>query len=121
MNNKDNNHPTPTVGSNLHPTELRCPNQCGAFREIIDKMYRTHLEKNQDYSPANIRAMGELGLSTRVWDKVARLLNLMGFDIERGTYSSKKEPKNESIDDTLLDLANYAIIWQIYRQNKWGK
>ena len=106
-----------------HPTEIARPEQVEAFREIIEKMYVTHLEKNFDYSPANILGTGEPGLMTRVWDKVARLMNLMGFKIEIASsrYEQPCQPKNESIDDTILDLAVYAIIWQIYRQGKWGK
>jgi len=107
----------------LHPTEINCPEQCKSFMEIIMKMYDVHLEKNSDYSPANILATGELGLVTRLWDKIARLLNLYGFrfKIEKGTYDKPKNPKNESIEDTLMDNAVYSIIGLILRTNKWGK
>jgi len=104
-----------------HPTEEACPEQCYEFLKIIARMYDLHLSKNQDYSPQNIKAVGEIGLATRIWDKTARLLNLIGFNIENGTYSRPKEPNNESVDDTLLDLSTYAIIWLIYKQGKWGK
>ena len=89
--------------------------------EIIQKLYNVHLDKNLDYSPHNITATGEVGLTTRLWDKMARLMNLQGFDISTGKFSGQKEAKNESIDDTLVDLANYAIIALIYRSGKWGK
>lgn len=65
----------------LHPTEVRCPQQVRAFREIVGKMYRTHLDKNSDYSPANILATGNVGLVTRLWDKVARFANLTGHTV----------------------------------------
>ena len=67
-----------------HPTELRRPLQSQRFREIVDKMYQTHLEKNTDYSPANLLATGTIGISTRIWDKTARLANLLGVNIEIG-------------------------------------
>ncbi len=108
----------------LHPSEIRAPQQATSFAEILGKMYRTHLEKNADYSPANILATGEVGLVTRLWDKTARLLNLMGFRFTitaAGTYDSPRSPKNESIDDTYQDMAVYAIIGLLLRQNKWGK
>lgn len=107
----------------LHPTEQRAPNQVQAFRETLGQMYRTHLDKNADYSPANILGTGEVGLATRLWDKTARFMNLMGFKIdvsEPAQYSSPKEPKHESIDDTLIDLAVYAIIGRLLRAGKWG-
>lgn len=108
----------------LHPTEIRCPEQVQAFRELIGKAYRTHLSKNADYSPSNILLTGELGLVTRIWDKAARLLSLSGFQFDithAGTFTHPKQPKNEPIEDTLLDLMVYAIIGLLLRRNKWGK
>jgi hypothetical protein len=48
-------------------------------------------------------------------------MNLSGFDIRTGEYTEPKEAKNESVDDTLLDLANYAIIALLVRKGKWGQ
>jgi hypothetical protein len=56
-----------------------------------------------------------------MWDKMARLLNLTGWDITTGKQTSVKSPNNESVDDTLMDLASYALIMLVYRQGKWGK
>jgi 5'-nucleotidase len=106
-----------------HPTELNRPHQCKAFYELMDKMYQVHLDKNQDYSPANILGTGEIGLCTRTWDKTSRLMNLHGFriEIENMRFDKPQDPKNESIDDNIQDLAVYAIIWQLYRKGVWGK
>jgi 5'(3')-deoxyribonucleotidase len=111
---------TPPVA---HETEIRAPAQVKAFREIIEKMYSVHLDKNADYSPANILGAGEIGIMTRVWDKVARLMNLMGFrlNIEKSEFATPKMPREEAVEDSILDLAVYAIIWLIYRQGSWGK
>lgn len=108
----------------LHPTEIKCPEQAQAFRETVGKMYRIHLSKNADYSPANILATGELGVVTRLWDKTARLMNLTGIQFEHLLHTGvfpPKEPKHEAIDDTYLDLAVYAIIGLLLRKNKWGR
>jgi len=112
----------PTIPE-LHPTEIKSPIQCRAFREYQAKMYITHLIKNQDYSPANILGTGEIGLVTRLWDKIARLMNLTGFDvtIAKSSFDKPKEAKNESIDDTYLDLANYGLIGKLLRDGKWGR
>ena len=108
----------------LHSTEILSPEQCQAFREVTGKMYRTHLDKNADYSPANILLTGETGLVTRLWDKTARLLNLTGFKFQALLHEDvrpPKKPKNESIEDTYIDLSVYAIIGLLLRRGKWGK
>jgi hypothetical protein len=108
----------------LHRTEIISPIQCQAFREITGRMYRTHLQKNADYSPANILLTGEPGLVTRLWDKTARLLNLTGFKFQAllcEGIEPPRNPKNESIDDTYMDMSVYAIIGLLLRQGKWGK
>lgn len=107
-----------------HAAELRCPEQTKAFREVLGQMLRTHHSKNSDYSAANILATGELGLVTRLWDKVARLMNLSGFRFElvaAGEYTAPRTPKHESIDDTLMDTAVYAVIGKLLRMGKWGR
>lgn len=105
----------------LHPTEISAPEQCKAFREVLDKMYQTHLDKNADYSPMNILATGNVGVVTRIWDKAARLMNLTGFNIRTGELGLERRAKNEAIEDTLLDLANYAVIALLLRRKQWGK
>lgn len=108
--------------TDLHPTEKNYPEQTKMFREILDEMYKTHLDKNQDYSPYNINATGMIGIVTRFWDKTARIMNLFGFDIATGTFnSSKGEPKNEPIEDSFIDSANYSVIALIFRAGKWGR
>jgi hypothetical protein len=106
-----------------HPTEVLRPIQAEAFVNTVMKMYRVHLDKNADYSPANILGVGEIGLVTRLWDKMARLLNLVGFrmEIASSRFEAPLKPKNESIDDNLMDMAVYAIIGQLLRKGKWGK
>lgn len=82
----------PDIPQCLHLTEQRSPLQSRRFLSVVMQMYRTHLAKNADYSPVNILGTGELGLVTRLWDKVARLLNLYGFDLKaaKGEYSGKR-------------------------------
>ena len=111
------------VAPQKHPTEIKCPEQAAGFREIVERMYATHLNKNADYSPANILGTGELGLATRIWDKCIRYLNLIGFDIraELVQYRGPQVAKNESIEDTLQDMSVYAIIGLLLRSGKWGR
>lgn len=104
-------------------TEQRCPQQCEAFLSTVMNMYRVHLRKNADYSPANILGTGEIGLTTRVWDKMARIMHLTGFQLDlRGSrFDHSRTPKNESLTDSWMDMAVYAVIWLIHATGKWGK
>lgn len=105
-----------------HITETKYPEQTKRFREILDEMYQVHLDKNRDYSPANILATGIVGLGTRIWDKTARICSLLGWDLQTGEYSSERKSTNdESIEDNLKDLGVYSIIARIFREGKWGK
>jgi len=107
----------------LHPTVASRPLQTREFLRVVFDMYKVHLDKNADYSPANILGTGEVGLMTRVWDKVSRLMNLNGFhiDVELKEFSRSTAPKNESIEDSIMDLAVYCVIWLLYRKGVWGR
>ena len=50
------------------------------------------------------------GLRVRMYDKLARLNNMAGKDAT---------PNYESIEDTLVDLANYAIIGLLVQRGQW--
>lgn len=97
------------------------PEQTEEFKAITKAMYNLHVAKMKDYSPWNMKGTGELGAVVRLWDKTARLMNLYGFDIATGKFSGKKTVTFETIEDNLLDLANYAIITLILMKGKWGK
>ena len=71
------------------------------------------LKKHSDYGPKNISESpgGALnGLRVRIWDKVARLNNLIDSGVE---------PANESLRDSFVDLANYSMIALLVIDGKW--
>ena len=71
------------------------------------------LSKHKDYGPKNIAHSpgGPLnGLRVRMWDKFARINNLI---------DSKKKPEHESLRDSFLDMANYAIIAMLVLDGEW--
>lgn len=108
----------------ISPTEYKYPIQVSAFMDKLMQMYRVHLKKNEDYSPANIMGAGQIGIATRLWDKTARLMNLMGFDIgiSHSTYSQPTGAhRYESIEDNAMDLSVYGLIFQLYREGNWGR
>ena len=78
--------------------------------ELLDILYKKH----QDYGPLNIAHApgGALnGLRVRMHDKLARLNHL----IDNGDT-----PNYETIEDTLVDLANYAIIGLMVQRGQWA-
>lgn len=107
----------------LHLTQIKYPVQVEAYMHEIMSGYRTHLKKNADYSPANVAGPGEIGIATRIWDKCVRLMNLVGFDISvsKSEFRAGKEPSNESIEDTYMDLHVYGVIGKLHRRGLWGR
>jgi hypothetical protein len=80
---------------------------------ILQTLYDTMLKKHEDYGPMNIAGApgGPMnGLRVRMYDKLARLNNLV---------DTGDTPNYESIEDTLLDLANYAIIGLLVQRGQW--
>ena len=58
--------------------------------------------KQHDYGSENINKFGYEGLKVRMWDKIARINNLL----ERGSKAS-----NESLKDSYLDLFGYCVLF----------
>jgi hypothetical protein len=78
-------------------------------QESIDLLVKKH----EDYGPTNIANApgGALnGLRVRMHDKMARINHL----IDMG-----KEPENESLRDSFMDLGNYAIIALMVLDGDW--
>jgi hypothetical protein len=70
-------------------------------------------KKNCDYGAnddcfANFRMFGELGFAVRLSDKLSRIKTLL----TRGSA----EVKDESIEDTIIDMANYCHLLLAFRK-----
>ncbi|MDQ3223962.1 MAG: DUF1599 domain-containing protein [Gemmatimonadota bacterium] len=81
----------------------------GQAKDLADLLIRKH----GDYGPDNIaRAPGGAlnGVVVRLHDKMSRLAHLS----ETG-----KAPNNESIRDTYMDMANYALIGLMILDGQW--
>lgn len=84
------------------------------FRLIAEEMASLYETKHADYG-SNFEDLfakfGMLSSIIRFYDKVQRLENM--------TQTGKQNVKDESIEDTLKDLANYSIMTLIeVRRNK---
>ena len=88
-----------------------------AFKILTDKMYNTYKKKHKDYGQVNIDTwdkFGPVSMLTRMYDKLGRLDNLL-------VKQQKRLVLDESIDDTLLDLANYALMTLLEVQRRRQK
>lgn len=107
--------------------------QYKSFKKLLQKLLLVHLKKNLDYSPLNIIATGEIGIQARLLDKIIRIMNLTGWEINPKVMKvlgpgeslfnftgKKKDAQNEAAEDAYLDgMYNYIAI--LFRQGKWGK
>lgn len=99
------------------------------FDSILEEMKAIRRKKRQDYSNpyvdpggtglANLIKQGWEGVVVRMQDKMDRL---NGFAVQ-SIVEGKPKPANETVEDTFLDAANYAILGLIlYRQKiSWRK
>ncbi len=99
------------------------------FLQKLEEGYKHNVEisrkKNSDYAAdgdafKNFRASEtfgvpvEVAILVRMSDKFARIGNLLN-------KNTPGEVKDESVADTLSDLANYAMILKVYIDHKNGK
>ena len=83
--------------------------------KVGDEVTDILIKKQADYGPHNIgRAPGGPlnGLIVRIHDKVSRILHLTSNDVD---------PQNESLRDSYVDLANYALIALMVLDGTWPK
>jgi hypothetical protein len=81
--------------------------------DVLDSAGNLLLSKHHDYGPKNIAGSpgGPInGLRVRMWDKIARINNLV---------DNNKNPNNESLRDSFLDLLNYSAIALMVLDNNW--
>jgi len=82
-----------------------------AFELVCDEMLEMFIKKHKDYGKGNILDTRELGIAFRVSDKLNRLKHLL---------INSKNPVNESIEETWVDIGVYVIIAVMLRRN-WFK
>ena len=83
------------------------------FKALTAKMLEITTAKNNDYGGAsdpfkNFRSFEELGILVRISDKMARL--------KTAIVEKRKFEVDESLKDTALDLANYALLLICYME-----
>jgi len=97
------------------------------FYKLLKKMETIHDMKNSDYSEANdalsnfkiserFGIPAHVGVLVRISDKFSRVSQL----IKKG--ENNNSVKDEKIEDTLLDMANYCLLMIIlYKERMFKK
>lgn len=91
-------------------------NKIKMHKEICEELNKVYEQKNSDYGDSFGQTFDKLGVIsavTRITDKYNRLVSLCTKSEE------ERKVKDESIEDTLLDMANYCMMTVIeLRKNK---
>ena len=103
------------------PVKMRTLNNCVddslidenvvSFRAIQDKLVNIYAKKNHDYGDSFNEGCNELGVGyafSRIFDKTKRFQTLA-----KGIMNNNLsiEVQDETIEDTIMDLANYCMMY----------
>lgn len=96
------------------------------FEQLLEKMRAIHSKKNEDYASSvnkfeNFERSAELmNWFENRYDK--SFVNLIGTKLARLStlLNSNKEPNNESVEDSFLDLCTYCALWASYHKFMGG-
>lgn len=107
------------------PVKMRTLNNCVddslidenvvSFRDIQDKLVKIYAKKNHDYGDSFNEGCNELGIGyafSRIFDKTKRFQTLA-----KGIMNNNLsiEVQDETIEDTIMDLANYCMMYLAWR------
>lgn len=105
--------------------EKEYPELSKEFKKIQKEQYELFARKMMDYGLNNVTLGGDIvnnnddkkfsltGLTIRLTDKINRLRNLV--------VSGKQYVKDEGMEDTFIDIANYGVIGMLVGRNRWKK
>ncbi len=91
------------------------PEQFAEFDAVLADIAALHRRKAADYGAEPIADTGLDGVLIRMNDKLHRARRLARA-LEDGAAVN-----DETIEDTLQDLAAYAVIAMVLLRGKWGK
>ena len=107
------------------PVKMRTLNNCVddslidenvvSFRDIQDKLVKIYAKKNHDYGDSFNEGCNELGVGyafSRIFDKTKRFQTLA-----KGIMNNNLsiEVQDETIEDTIMDLANYCMMYLAWK------
>lgn len=104
----------------LEPVEIKestTPkiDRLGIYQYLLNNLEETYEAKNNDYGNSVADTYDKFGCVSflvRITDKYNRLMTLCNPN------APEQKVKDEKIDDTILDLANYCLLWLVEREYK---
>lgn len=87
-------------------------NKIDRHREICNQLNKIYEKKNHDYGDSfgnTYEKLGIISAVTRITDKYNRLCSLA---------TKEAEVEDETVEDTLMDMANYCIMTLIERERE---
>jgi hypothetical protein len=100
----------------------------GTFQDVFADIYKEAfdllVERQRKYGPKNIESLGLFGVFGRLSDdKVERIKRGINGTISHGvvTLTNLDDFDDESFEDALYDIANYALIMIALKRGLWGK
>ena len=104
-------NPAEYASSAVFPSSQKPPSK---FEQVLQRLHAFHFKKQQDYGTdgdpyANVRQSEDFGIASwlgaivRLNDKITRIKS----------FAQRGELANESLEDSLQDIAVYAIIAMI--------
>lgn len=85
------------------------------YEYILNGLEQTYKDKNNDYGNSvadTYEKFGDISFLVRITDKYNRLLTLCNPN------APEQKVKDEKINDTILDLANYYLLWLVEKEYK---
>ena len=101
-----------TLSSDLKSVKM---DRLGIYEYILNHLEETYRDKNNDYGNSvsdTYDKFGCVSFLVRITDKYNRLMTLCNPN------APEQKVKDEKIDDTILDLANYCLLWLVEREYK---
>lgn len=89
------------------------------FAEVAKEAVELYAKKNHDYGNSFDKGMEAIGMGYgvgRIFDKTSRLTNFTKSN--SNNIATQQAVKDETIDDTTIDLACYAMMLYKYRKAK---
>lgn len=89
----------------------KLPESANQFKDIAKGMIETYVRKNHDYGNSFDKSLDKFGLVAsvvRIGDKMNRIESLV---------QKKAMVQDESIKDTLLDMASYCVMTIMWLNN----
>jgi hypothetical protein len=98
----------------------------GTFAEIYSEALQILIDRQRKYGPENIREQGIFGIMTRIGnDKLERVRQCLNGSVKNGRIALEPidsgTEENDTFEDALIDIANYALIAVALHRGVWGR